>query len=197
MKRLGLLAALLIASKPAAADEGMWTLNGFPTAEVKKRYGFEATPQWLKKVQLSSVRLAGGCSGSLVSGDGLVMTNHHCVHSCVEQLSTRGKDLVKRGFRAKTPKQEKVCPAMEINQLVEITDVTKKIEAATAKLTGEAYTKARNKAMADVEKSCASSDKLRCDVVSLYNGGRYDLYKYRRFQDVRLAFAPRMRRPLR
>jgi hypothetical protein len=189
MKRLVVVAAL-IGALPALADEGMWTYNNFPTAKVKSQYGFEATPQWLDKVRLSSARLAGGCSASFVSPNGLVMTNHHCARGCIEQLSNAKQDFIANGFYAKTQAEEPQCPAMEVNQLTEITDVTDRLNKATQGLTGKPYADTLKAEMSKIEKECATSDQVRCDVVTLYQGGKYNLYKYRRFQDVRLVFAP-------
>lgn len=191
MKRILALGLALVAT-PALADEGMWTFDNFPAAQVKAKYGFEPTQQWLDKVRLSSARLAGGCSASFVSPDGLVLTNHHCVHSCVAQLSTAEQDLVENGFYAKASAEEKQCPAMEVNQLVEIRDVTAEIGKATKGKTGAAYGEALKAARSRIEKQCSTAKDVRCDVVTLYNGGKYDLYKYRRFQDVRLVFAPEL-----
>jgi len=184
-----LLVALLFATA-ASADEGMWTYNNFPTQKVKDKYGFAPDQAWLDHVRLSSVRIAGGCSASIVSPNGLIMTNHHCAHSCIEQLSTAKRDYVATGFYAKTQAQEVKCPTMEINQLTGITDVTKQVQGATQGLTGAQAFKAQREITAKLEKDCAKSDELRCEVVSLYHGGIYDLYQYRRFQDVRLVFAP-------
>src|SRR5713101_8649077 len=191
MKRFAafcLAAALPLAAR---ADEGMWTFDNFPSAKVAKKYGFSPDAKWLSEAQLSSVRLAGGCSGSFVSPEGLVMTNHHCAHSCIEQLSTKDKDFVKEGFFASTPDQEVKCPEIELNQLTAISDVTKRMHSATQGLEGQKFAEAQRAEMAKIEKECAGDDdKLRCDVVTLYEGGIYDLYKYKRFQDVRLVFAP-------
>ncbi|MFL5343532.1 MAG: S46 family peptidase [Hyalangium sp.] len=189
MKRLVVVAAL-VSALPALADEGMWTYNNFPAAKVKEKYGFEPSQQWLDKVRLSSARLAGGCSASFVSPNGLVMTNHHCARGCVEQLSTADKDFIANGFYAKSQQEEVQCPAMEVNQLTDITDVTDRLNKATQGLTGKQYADTLKAEMAKVEKECATSDEVRCDVVTLYQGGQYNLYKYRRFQDVRLVFAP-------
>ncbi|MGO9828709.1 MAG: S46 family peptidase [Myxococcaceae bacterium] len=183
-------AGLLILAGIAHADEGMWTFDNFPSATVKERYGFGPDKAWLDHVQKSAVRLAGGCSASFVSANGLVMTNHHCAHRCIEELSTAKKNFISSGFYARTPSEEQKCPTMEVNQLLEITDVTERIQKATAGKSGGDFAKAERQAMSEVEKSCASSSKLRCDVVTLYAGGKYDLYRYRRFQDVRLVFAP-------
>ncbi|MBM4280977.1 MAG: S46 family peptidase [Deltaproteobacteria bacterium] len=184
--------AVIVAALPALADEGMWTYNNFPADKVGRKYGFKPDQAWLDKVRLGSARLARGCSGSFVSADGLVMTNHHCAHECIAQLSTKAKDYVKDGFLAKDIKSEVKCPAAEINQLVEIADVTRRLNAATAGKTGPAYFEAQKAETAKITKECATSDDVRCEVVTLYKGGRYDLYKYRRFQDVRLVFAPEL-----
>ena len=189
MKRLVIIAAL-IGAPPALADEGMWTYNNFPSAQVKEKYGFEPTQPWLDKVRLSSARLAAGCSASFVSANGLVMTNHHCARGCIEQLSTAQKDYIAHGFYAKTAADELKCPAMEVNQLTSITDVTERLNTATQGLTGKQYNDTLKAEMSKIEKECATSDQVRCDVVTLYQGGKYNLYKYRRFQDVRLVFAP-------
>jgi hypothetical protein len=188
-----LLAALccLALAQPALADEGMWTYDAFPSAQVKATYGFEPDAKWLDHTRLASARLAGGCSASFVSPDGLVLTNHHCAHSCIEQLSTAKRDFVAEGFLAKTEKDEVRCPEIELNQLVAIDDVTDRVLAATKGLAGgKAFNEAQRGEMARIEKQCATGDEVRCDVVTLYQGGRYHLYKYRRFQDVRLVAAP-------
>ncbi|MCP3165087.1 S46 family peptidase [Myxococcus qinghaiensis] len=185
-----LLALGLLMSLPAAADEGMWTYDAFPVESVNKAHGFTPTQAWLDKVRLGSVRLAGGCSASFVSPDGLVMTNHHCVRGCIEDLSSPKEDLLSRGFQARTPAEERRCPKVEANQLVKMTDVTERMNGATKGLTGAAFNTALKKEMSAVESACATSTDVRCDVVTLFNGGKYHLYEYRRFQDVRLAFAP-------
>jgi len=189
MKRL-LLAALLVAPALAGADEGMWTFNNFPKDRVEKAYGFKVTDAWLDNVQRSSVRLAQGCSASFVSERGLVMTNHHCAHSCIEQLSTKEKDFVKAGFLAKGDADEVKCPELEVNQLVEITSVTARMKKATEGKSGRDFFVAQRGEQAAIEKECQTAETLRCEVVSLYRGGVYDLYKYQRYQDVRLVFAP-------
>ena len=180
----------MLALTPAQADEGMWTLDNFPSAKVGKTHGFSPDQAWLDRVRLSSARLARGCSGSFVSPAGLVMTNHHCAARCIEQISTATKDRIKDGFYAATLADEVRCPNTEVDQLVKISDVTARINKATAALSGQAYQTRLKAEMSAVEKECARSDAERCDVVSLYNGGQYHLYRYRRFQDVRLVFAP-------
>jgi hypothetical protein len=181
---------MLCAGAAVHADEGMWLLNQFPAAAVQAKYGFTPTQAWLDKVRLSSARLAGGCSASFVSAQGLVMTNHHCAHSCIEQLSTADKDFVKNGFFAARGEDELRCPEMEVNQLTGIRDVTDELNTATRGLEGKAFNDALKAGMTRLEKACATAEDVRCDVVSLFQGGRYHLYTYRRFQDVRLVFAP-------
>lgn len=185
---------LAVCSFPLYAAEGMWTLDNLPKAAIAKQYGFTPDAVWVDKVMKSSARLAGGCSGSFVSKDGLVLTNHHCVNSCVQQLSTADKDYIKDGFLAKERGDELRCPEIEVNRLEEITDVTKAIGTATQGKTGEAYAKAQKAEKAKIESACGAADKdgTRCEVVELYHGGQYHLYRYHRFQDVRLAFAPEL-----
>src|SRR5262245_44523327 len=124
--------ACFTASSRVRADEGMWPLNAFPSAEVGKKFGFAPDQAWLDHVRLGSARLAQGCSGSFVSRDGLIMTNHHCAHDCVQQLSGARRDFVAQGFYASRLDQELRCPALEINQLVAIDDVTQPMAAALA-----------------------------------------------------------------
>lgn len=189
MRRLLFVASLAV-SFAAHADEGMWTFNNFPSQKVKAKYGFEPTKQWLEHVQLSSARLATGCSASFVSAEGLVLTNHHCARGCIQQLSTAKEDLIKNGFLAKTHAEERKCPAMEVNKLLEITDVTARVQGATKGLVGEKFQSAQKAELSKIEKECQSGLELRCDVISLYQGGLFHLHRYARFQDVRLAFAP-------
>jgi hypothetical protein len=172
----------------ARADEGMWTFDNFPSAKVGGTYGFTPSQAWLDHVRLSSVRLAFGCSGSFVSASGLVMTNHHCAQGCISQLSTGGKDYNRDGFYAASTAEEQRCPAQEIDQLLKIADVTAQIHAAEKGLTASAANAARKAQIARITQAC--DPLLRCDVVTLYNGGQYKLYTYRAFRDVRLVWAP-------
>jgi hypothetical protein len=194
MKRSRLMLAGLVltaALTSAQADEGMWTFNNFPADKVEKAYGFRPDQPWLDHLRLSSVRLAQGCSGSFVSTRGLVQTNHHCARACIEELSTAARNMTDVGFYAREEKDEVKCPAVEINQLIEITPVTGRINKAISGKDGAAFATAMTAEKANIEDECAGKDdSIRCDIVELYNGGVYDLYKYRRYQDVRLVFAP-------
>ncbi|KEZ76090.1 S46 family peptidase [Salinisphaera hydrothermalis] len=178
-------------SVSAAADEGMWTLNDLPTARMKQAYGFAPDPAWVDRVQKAAVRLAGGCSGSFVSADGLVMSNHHCANECLSRLSNDAHNYMTDGFVGKEEDEPK-CPNIELNQLVSITNVTDKVDAALADKTGAARVAAQRAVDSSIEQACVAGDpdQWRCDVITLYHGGRYALYKYRRFQDVRMVFAP-------
>jgi hypothetical protein len=185
------LIACLLGSAPALADEGMWLPNAFPADKVEAAYGFKPDQAWLDHLRLGAIRLANGCSASLVSASGLVMTNHHCVRGCLEQLSRPGRDLAQTGFSAGSPAEERRCPTAEADQLIAMTEVTPRIAAAIDGKTGAAQAAALRAIKTAVETECAGGDdSLRCDLVTLYLGGRYDLYKYRRYQDVRLVFAP-------
>jgi hypothetical protein len=188
---LAILGGLVIAGAPVAlADEGMWTFDNFPKKTVSEKYGFDVTDKWLEQVRLSAVRLAGGCSGSFVSADGLVMTNNHCVSDCTEEHSTAKKNYATSGFYASSRDDEAKCSDFEVNQLIAIEDVTAKVEAAGKGLSDQERNKAQKEEMSRIEKACAGADQFRCDVVSLYHGGLYHLYKYRPYRDVRLVFAP-------
>jgi hypothetical protein len=189
--RLAALFVGLLLSIPALADEGMWLPNDFPAAKVKAAYGFAPDQAWLDHVRLGAVRLANGCSASLVSAHGLVMTNHQCVRGCLQQLSSTGHDVVEDGFVAQALIDEKRCPTAEADQLVAMSQVTDRVKAAIAGKSGADETAALRAVKTGIEMECAGGDdRVRCDVVTLYRGGRYDLYKYRRYQDIRLVFAP-------
>ncbi len=174
----------------AQADEGMWTYDNFPSAKMRDKYGWAPDAAWLTHARLASVRLAQGCSASLVSADGLVMTNHHCARECVSDLADAKHDYIATGFYARTVADEKKCPELEANQLVQITDVTKQMGAATAGKSGRAFHEAERMAKAKIESACGTAADVRCQVVTLYEGGVYDLYKYKRYQDIRVVFAP-------
>lgn len=176
----------------ALADEGMWTLDHLPLQQMQQRYGFAPDAQWIDHVQKATVRLAHGCSGSFVSQNGLVMTNHHCANTCLSQLSKGGQNYMADGFRASRPEDEPQCPDVELNQLDSITDVTPQVNTATAGKSGTDRINAERAIGSSLERACVAGDAKmwRCDMVSLYHGGRYAMYKYRRYQDVHLVFAP-------
>ena len=186
------VACVFVTGAGAFAAEGMWTPDNLPKAQLQEKYKFAPDAKWAGHVQHAALRLAGGCSGSFISPTGLVLTNHHCVNSCVQQLSTADKDFIKSGFYAKEEKDEIKCPEIELNRLDTIADVTARVKQATNGKDGEAYSKAEKAVKSDIEKECVgkNSANTRCDVVSLYHGGVYDVYKYHRYQDVRLVFAP-------
>ncbi|MGA9307085.1 MAG: S46 family peptidase [Candidatus Sulfotelmatobacter sp.] len=185
------LALCFIFSTAASADEGMWLYNKAPKDQIKAKYGFELTQQWLDHVRLSSVRFNNGGSGSFVSADGLTFTNHHVGAACVQQLSSADHDYLKTGFYAKTQAEEAKCPNLELNQLVGIEDVTDKVNAGVKPEMSVADAgQAQRAAMSQIEQDCATSTGLRCDVVTFYSGQVYDLYKYKKYTDVRLVFAP-------
>ena len=194
MKRVSLLlivAFFVSAAVLSSADEGMWLYNAFPKDKVKVRYGFEPSQEWLDHVRLGSVRFNNGGSGSFVSPDGLTFTNHHVGAECVQQLSTHGHDYLKTGFYARTQAEEARCPDLELNQLVGIEDVSETIKSAVKPgMSAAEAGQAQRSAMSRLEKECASTTGLRCDIVTLYSGEVYNLYKYKKYTDVRLVFAP-------
>jgi hypothetical protein len=174
-----------------AADEGMWTFDNPPLKHLKERYGFVPTSEWLDHLRLSSVRLNDGGSGSFVSADGLLLTNHHVARGQLQKLSTEKQDLVKDGFYAATPREELKAPDLEMNVLVSMENVTTTVQAATAQGQSEEDTlKARKAEMARIEKESLDKTGLRAEVVTLYHGGEYWLYRYKVYTDVRVVFAP-------
>jgi hypothetical protein len=175
----------------ALADEGMWTFNNVPRAEIKKKYGFEVTDEWLNKVRLASVRFNNGGSGSFVSPNGLVLTNYHIVEDIVGEVSTPQKDLAKEGFVARTRAEEIKAPSLELNVLMSIEDVTSRVNGAVkAGATDAEAFAARRAEIAAIEAESLKATGLRSDVVTLYQGGQYNLYRYRKYTDVRLVFVP-------
>ena len=175
----------------AIADEGMWTFNNVPRAEIKKRYGFEITDDWLKKVQLASVRFNNGGSGSFVSPNGLVLTNYHIVEEIINQVSTPEKDLAKEGFVARTRAEEIKAPSLELNVLASLEDVTTRVNGAVKAGMSDAESFAARRAeISAIEGESTKATGLRSDVVTLYQGGQYNLYRYKKYTDVRLVFAP-------
>ena len=178
----------------AHADKSMWTFDNFPAAAVHNNYGVTITPAWLARVRGAAVRLSSGCSASVVSANGLVLTNHHCVRDCAQSLSTAQTDYVSEGFSAARRDEERLCPGMQAEILTTISDVTPAINKGAAGKTGQDFVKARDAAIAAAEKQgCAGREEtLRCQVITLYQGGQYKLYTYRKYSDVRLVAAPEM-----
>ncbi|HEX8890070.1 MAG TPA: S46 family peptidase [Pyrinomonadaceae bacterium] len=175
----------------ALADEGMWPFNNVPRAEIKRKYGFEVTDAWLKKVQMSAVRFNNGGSGSFVSANGLVLTNYHIVEDFVGDVSTPEHNYARDGFVAHTRAEEIKIPNLELNVLMSIEDVTDKVNGAvkTGASAADAFA-ARRAAISEIEGESTKATGLRSDVVTLYQGGRYNLYRYKKYTDVRLAFVP-------
>ncbi|MBI3650996.1 MAG: S46 family peptidase [Acidobacteria bacterium] len=175
----------------AFADEGMWTFNNVPKAEIKKRYGFTVTDEWLHKVQLGSVRFNSGGSGSFISPDGLVLTNHHVAAETLQKISTPQQDYIKTGFYAHSRAEEIKAPDLELNVLDSLEDVTARVNGAVKEgMAAADANAARRAAIAGIEKESTEKTGLRSDVVTLYQGGQYHLYRYKKYTDVRLVFAP-------
>lgn len=175
----------------ARADEGMWLLNKPPLQTLKTKYGFEPTAAWLEHVQRSAVHFGTGGSGSIISADGLVMTNHHVGSDMLDKLSTKEINLLETGFYAKTRDAEPKCPDLELKVLWTITDVTDRVMGAVKPgASGAEANAARRQTMSEIEKECTDKTGLHGEVVTLYKGGKYQLYAYKTFTDVRLVFAP-------
>jgi hypothetical protein len=194
---LRILVLMLAAAAAAAAraDEGMWTFDNFPADAVKQAYGVEITPAWLDHVRLSTVRLTN-CTASFVSPDGLLLTNHHCVESCLGELSSKDNSLMERGFIARERDAERRCATQIADVLVGVENITPVVTKASAGAGDQAANDARKKTLTALEQSCeqasahARTGKLSCQAVTLYDGGQYFLYKYKRYDDVRLVFTP-------
>ena len=187
-----LAGGLFCATAPAAmAEEGMYTFDNFPAEEMKAIYGWAPDQKWLDTVRGGAVRLTGGCSASFVSPNGLILTNHHCISSCLFDNSTGTDDLLDKGFVAADRASEKKCPGQQAEVVTKISDVTPMVKGAIGSLSGEALTKARDAKVAEIEaSSCADRAKTRCQVVGLFGGGQYKLYEYRKYSDVRVVWAP-------
>ena len=188
----GAFVAVLATSGPAGADEGVWTFDSPPAETLQSRYGFTPSVDWLDALRLSAVRLGGG-SGSFVSADGLVLSNHHVAKGCLQALSTGADDIVRNGFHARTRAEERPCPGLDLRRLESTEDVTARMRAAVKATDDAAATAERNAAIATLERECREKTGLRCEMVTLYRGAFYHLYRYRIWNDVRLVFAPEAR----
>jgi hypothetical protein len=187
-----LMATILLLAAPAVfGDEGMWLFNNPPRDYLQKKYGFDATPEWLEHVQKSSVRFNSGGSGSFVSPDGLVMTNHHVGADCLHKISDEKHNYLRDGFHARTRADEHKCTDLELNVLMSIEDVTERVKAAVKPdMPPDKAAAARRGVMAEIEKESLDKTGLRSDVITLYQGGMYHLYRFKKYTDVRLVFAP-------
>ncbi|MCK4431639.1 MAG: S46 family peptidase, partial [Candidatus Aminicenantes bacterium] len=188
---LGLLLVHVLSGSSSFGDEGMWTFDNPPIKQLKERYSFTPTQEWLDHVRLASVRFMDGGSGSFISPNGLVLTNHHVAVGQLQKISTAENDFVAAGFLATTPAEELKCPDLEINVLISVENVTERVQAAIKKDMSDAEAlKARRAIMAKIEKESLDRTGLRSNVVSLYHGGEYWLYCYKKYTDVRLVMAP-------
>ena len=188
---LAAVAMMLAAALPLAADEGMWTLDNPPRKQLKEKYGFEPTQAWLEHIRLASVRVGDGGSGSFVSPNGLLLTNHHVALGQLQKVSTPQKNYVADGFYAASLAEELPCPDVELNVLISMENVTAKVLAAVKKgMDPVKALEAKKAAIADIERQSLKKTLLRSDVVPLYQGGEYWLYRYKKYTEVKLVFAP-------
>src|ERR1700758_3106533 len=172
-------------------DEGMWTFDNLPLKLLKEHYGFTPTEKWIEHLRLSSVRFNDGGSGAFVSKNGLVLTNHHVALGQLQKMSTPKKDYVKDGFFAKSRAAEIKCPDLEVNVLASLEDVTERVRRAEeADASDKDRNDQRKAEISRITKESADKTGLRSDVVELYQGGEYWLYRYKKFTDMRLVMAP-------
>jgi hypothetical protein len=185
-----LVLSFLINALPSFADEGMWTFDNLPLRQWKERYNFEPSQEWIDNVRLASVRLEGG-TGSFVSPDGLIITNQHVASGQLGKLSTKERDLVKNGFYARTQAEELKTPDLEANVLISFENVTDRVASAVKAGANDREANAQRRAMITaIEKESADKTGLKSEVISFYSGGEYWLYRFKKYTDVRLVFAP-------
>ena len=190
-----LFIALCICAPPAFSDAGMWTFHDFPRELVKREHGADIGQGWLDRVRTATIRLSN-CTASFVSPDGLILTNHHCAEACLDEHSSQGHNLVHDGFLARKREEELKCGTQIADVLMDMENVTAKVSAALKGLDDKAANDARKKTLTQLEQACEEESKqgrfgaLKCESVDLYQGGQYWLYKYHRYDDVRLVFAP-------
>jgi len=194
MLKFTFLVATLSISLAAVADEGMWTVDNFPSGDVAEKYDVDINDKWLRSAQLATTRLENGCTGSFASPDGLILTNNHCTYGCISDLSSKDRNLSDEGFMAATRGEELQCPGQQVSVLIDFEEVTAEVSGATADLDDADANEARKAKLTDLESACeeAVDGELNCEAVSLYNGGQYFIYKYKRYDDVRLVFAPEL-----
>ena len=195
MKLVLTLAVTVALGGVLLADEGMWTFDNIPKDVIARKYKVTLTDQWLQRLQQSVVRLESGCTGSFVSAEGLILTNHHCAAECLSDLSTAQRDYIAQGFSAATRDAEVRCPGEQISVLMAMQNVTPQVTKAIASVPAAQTVAARNRILTELESECeAASQKsgtpLSCEAVTLYQGGQYWIYKYKRYDDVRIVFAP-------
>ncbi|HLG16433.1 MAG TPA: S46 family peptidase [Blastocatellia bacterium] len=194
MKTVSIVAVtlvLLVCVPRPRADEGMWTFDNPPRKQWKERYNFDPSDAWLDHVRLATCRLNDGGTGSFVSPDGLLMTNQHVAGGQLQKVSTRERDFVKDGFYARTGDEDLKCPDLEVNVLVSYEDVTSRVQGAVRPGASDKEAADQRKAvMATIEKESAGKSGLRSEVVTLYSGGEYWLYRFKKYTDIRLVFAP-------
>ncbi|MBI5281335.1 MAG: S46 family peptidase [Candidatus Solibacter usitatus] len=179
---------------PARADEGMWLFSNFPVRTVSQQYGFQVSSEFLDHLRTSAVRFNNGGTGSFISGEGLLFTNHHVGADCIQKLGSAKADYLKDGFVAKAMEEERRCPDLEVNVLLRTEDVTARVTAGVRAETPAAEANQMKKAaMSGIEKECGQATGNRCDVVALYAGGQYHLYQYKKYTDIRLVMAPEFR----
>lgn len=187
---IAILAALAIEPVRLFADDGMWTFDNPPRKQWKERYNFEPADSWLEHLRLASVRLNDGGSGSFVSSDGLMVTNQHVASGQLQKVSTKERDYTKEGFYARTSDEELKCPDLECNVLVSFEDVTARVQSAVRPGASDKEASEQRKAViVAIEKEASARTGLKCDVISLYTGGEYWLYRFKKYTDIRLVFA--------
>src|SRR5690606_14641625 len=192
--RHALLAMASSACVQALADEGMWTFDAFPSDRLEREHGVSIDDAWLERGRLGTVRLAN-CTASFVSPEGLIFTNHHCIASCLAEHPSRDERLLETGFHATRRDEELRCGTQVADVLVDIEEITARVQSATEGLDAQAANEARKRELTTIAQECedaasAAGEPRKCETVTLYDGGQYFLYRYRRYDDVRLVFAP-------
>jgi hypothetical protein len=192
---IALLAVAFFSASPAFADSGMWTFQEFPHGLLKSEHGTDVSSAWLERVRTATIRLSN-CTASFVSSQGLILTNHHCAESCLDENSSAQKNLLGEGFLARTRDKELKCGTQIADVLMDTQNITAEVNAATQGLDDQAANAKRKAVKTELEQQCEQDSKalkagpFKCETVDLYQGGQYWLYKYHRYSDVRLVFAP-------